>query len=286
MRIMAYRQDGVEGLAVSSDGSDWCGMRSDHPRFPGGLVDALGDAVRLQKLITRLQEGAPVDPAQVMILTPVPVTGKVLCIGLNYADHVAETGLPTPTDLTVFTRFASSFVAHGEPLIRPLASEQFDYEAELGVVIGAPARHVGRDTALRHVAGYTLINDGSIRDAQMRSSQWTLGKNYDATGSIGPWIVTADALPEGGTGLRITGRLNDEIVQDGDTSDMVFGVARIIELLSAVMTLNPGDIIATGTPAGVAMGQARPRWLRTGDHFEVSVEGIGSLSNPVIDESV
>jgi len=284
MRLMRYVEGGREGLALSHDGSDWVGLASDHPRYPGPIIGALPDPDVMARLVRRLEDGAPVDPAHVMILPPVPLSGKVLCIESNHTGRLREAGLPVPTKLSVSARFAASLVGQGAPLLRPQASEQFDYAAELAAIIGLPARHVGRATALDHVAGYTLFNDGTIRDGQMRSALGMLGKNHDASGAIGPWMVTADALPPGGRGLRLTGRLNGTIVQDGDTADLVVDLARIIEHLSAIMTLEPGDIIAMGTPSGGAMRATPPRWLRPGDVFEVSVDGIGTLSNPVIDE--
>lgn len=286
MRFMTYQAGDVAGLAASRDGSDWHGLAETAPRFPGHLEEllarggtALGDAA------TELLRGAPVDPAAVTVLPPLRHPGRILCIGLNYAAHVAEAGMGTPEHPTVFVRYPDSVVGHGAPIVRPAASEQFDYEAELAAIIGTGGRHIARDRALEHVAGYAIFNDGSVRDAQKRTTQWTLGKNHDASGSFGPWMVSADALPPGGTGLRITGRLNGDIVQDGTTDDLVFDLPRLIADLSAVMTLNPGDVIVTGTPSGVAMGMETPRWLRPGDRFDITIDGIGTLSNPVIDEA-
>lgn len=287
MRFMRYRAGDATGLAASRDGAVWCGLEESHPRFPGSHDAVLGQPEALRAVGERLiSEGSPVTPTDLELLLPLARPNRIFCIGLNYRDHIAETGMDAPEHLTVFTRFPQSLVPHDAALVRPRASTDFDYEAELAVVIGIPGKHIGRDRALSHVAGYTILNDGSLRDLQTRTSQWTLGKNADATGSMGPCLVTADALPAGGTPLRVTTKLNEEIVQDGDTADMVFDTARIIEEISRVITLEPGDVIATGTPAGVAMGAETPRWLRPGDRIAVTIEGIGTLENPVRDEAL
>ena len=170
-------------------------------------------------------------------------------------------------------------------MLRPKCSEQLDYECELAIVIGKGGRHIAEADALDHVFGYTLFNDVSVRDYQRKTGQWTPGKNFDGTGPLGPCVVTADDLPPGASGLRITTRLNGETMQDSNTSDMIFSTARIIALLSEFMTLAPGDVIATGTPSGVAHARKPPTWMKDGDTVEVEVEGIGVLSNPVVDEA-
>lgn len=230
-------------------------------------------------------ERAPAIPLrQVRLQPPVPCPGKIICIGLNYARHAAEGGNPIPDYPALFLRAASSLIGPDEPMLRPRVSERLDWEAELAVVIGRRARHVREEEALAHVAGYACFNDGSVRDYQRRSSQWGAGKNFDATGAFGPWIVTADALPPGAAGLSIRALLNGEVMQDGDTSDMIFPVARLVSLLSEVMTLEPGDVIATGTPAGVGYARTPPRFLAPGDVIEVEIEGIGRLRNPIAAE--
>ena len=177
----------------------------------------------------------------------------------------------------------TSLVAHGEPLVRPLASDKLDWEAELAVVIGRTARHVQATRALDHVAGYACFNDGSVRNYQRKSTQWTMGKNFDLTGAFGPEIVTADELPAGAAGLRIVSRVNGTVMQDGNTGDMIFDVPALIETLSEVMTLEPGDVIATGTPAGVGYARTPPVFLKAGDVCEVEIEGVGTISNPIED---
>jgi 2-keto-4-pentenoate hydratase/2-oxohepta-3-ene-1,7-dioic acid hydratase in catechol pathway len=181
----------------------------------------------------------------------------------------------------VFSRYAASLVGHDEPLDLPQASSKLDYEAELVVVIGRGGRRIARDHALGHVAGYTLMNDGSVRDFQNRTPQWTLGKNFDRSGALGPEIVTADELPDGARGLAVRGRLNGAVMQQATTSDMVFDVATTIAYISDAMALEPGDLIAMGTPAGVGAARTPPVFLRAGDVFEVEIERVGTLRNAV-----
>jgi acylpyruvate hydrolase len=226
-------------------------------------------------------EGASHRLADIKLGLPVPDPGKIICIGLNYVDHAKEGGNPIPEYPAVFLRTKTSLVAHGQPMVRPKASDKFDYEAELAIVIGKPARNVSDADALSHVFGYSCFNDGSLRDYQRKSTQWTMGKNFDATGPFGPDIVTSDEVPAGAAGLKVICRLNGETLQNGNTSDMIFPVARTIALLSEVMTLEPGDVIITGTPAGVGYPRKPPVFLRPGDVCEIEVEGVGVLSNPV-----
>jgi len=215
-----------------------------------------------------------------------PIAGphKIVCVGLNYAAHAREGGNPIPDYPALFLRTRRSMVEAGRPIIRPRASAKLDYEAELMIVIGKTARHVPEADALGHVFGYTIFNDGSVRDYQRKSTQWTAGKNFDATGAVGPVIVTADALPSGAHGLKIATRLNGATMQSSDTSDMIFSVARIVAILSEFTTLDPGDMIAMGTPSGVGYARTPPVFMKAGDTVEVEIEGIGVLSNPVADE--
>ena len=184
----------------------------------------------------------------------------------------------------IFARFATSLIAHQQPIRRPRESMALDYEAELAVVIGKPGRRIPRDQALDPVAGYSVFNDATIRDFQFRTPQWTLGKNFDATGAFGPWLVTPDAVPPGAHGLRIQGRLNGQVMQDARTDQLIFGVAALIEMISVAMSLERGDVIITGTPGGVGAARKPPVYMRPGDVFEVEIEGIGVLSNVVQDE--
>jgi acylpyruvate hydrolase len=215
---------------------------------------------------------------------PIAHAPKFICVGLNYLEHAKEGGHPPPTYPSFFARYDRSLVAHGQPVIRPKTSIQLDYECELTIVIGTGGRHISEATALKHVFGYTIFNDVSVRDFQRKTTQWLAGKNFDGTGPLGPVVVTADALPPGAAPLNIMTRVNGKTMQSSNTSDMIFTVARCVSLLSEIMTLEPGDLIATGTPSGVAHARKPPAWMKAGDTVEIEIEGIGVLSNPVVDE--
>lgn len=280
MRFFAFTKDGVDGLAVETE-KGLRGLMAEDASFPGTLDDLVrsGGLTAAAKILAR---GDAVDRADVTPALPFTRAGKVLCVGLNYADHASETGYDAPPYPTVFVRFNDLLVPHEGELVKPAASDQFDYEGEMVAVIGKEGRNIARDKALDHVAGYTLFNDGSIRDFQMATPQWTLGKNFDATGSMGPDFVTADALPAGARGLMIRTRLNGATVQEANTDQLIYDVATLIEKLSAVMTLRAGDLIVTGTPAGVGMARKPPLWMKPGDTVEVEVDGIGILRNGVV----
>lgn len=234
----------------------------------------------------RVRSGAPeVAGSAVTFLPPVVNPGKLLCVGLNYADHAKEGNFERPKQPVLFLRLESSIVGHDVPMIRPRASEHFDYEAEMVVVIGKPGRAIPAARALEHVVAYSLFNDGSVRDYQFKGPQWTMGKNFDASGSFGPFLVSADEVPPGGDGLRITTRLNGRTVQDGNTRDLIFPVAELIAYASEAMTLRPGDVIVTGTPSGVGFARKPPLWMKDGDVCEIEVERIGLLRNPIRDEA-
>jgi acylpyruvate hydrolase len=209
---------------------------------------------------------------------------KIICIGLNYSAHADEGGFQPPDYPAVFTRFNSSLIGHRAPLVRPRVSDKFDYEGELVVVIGRGGRAISKDAALSHVIGYSIFNDASVRDYQMKSTQWTIGKNFDGTGAFGPHLVTADELPAGATGLRLQTRLNGKVVQDASTAELIFDVKTLISILSEAFTLESGDIIVSGTPSGVGFARKPPLWMKAGDVCEVEIEGVGALVNPVADE--
>lgn len=231
--------------------------------------------------------GAPRVPlAGRRLLPPVPEPRRILCIGVNYAAHAAESDRPTTSaHATVFTRFASSFVGHDEALVRPHVSERFDYEGELGVYIGRAGRYIGRDDALDHVAGYTCCNDGTLRDYQRHSSQFVPGKTFDRSGSCGPHLVTADEVGDPAD-LRLTTTVNDVVVQDAPTSDLIHDVPALIAYCSQFTTLEVGDLILTGTPGGVGYVREPPLFLRPGDVVAVSISTVGILRNTVVDEPV
>ena len=285
MRFVNYETEAGRGVAVV-DGGLLRGRLSDDPAYPGGvhaLVAAGPDALRTAH--ARLRHAPVLDPQTIRWLPPGVGASKTLCVGRNYREHAAEMGGPVPDYPVVFARFPSSLVGHREPLVRPRASREFDYEGELAVIIGRRGRHISRTRALDHVAGYSLFNDGSVRDYQARTSQYTMGKNFDGSGAFGPALVTADEIPPGARGLRLETRLNGAIVQRASTDDMIFDVPTLIATISEVMTLEAGDVIVTGTPSGVGKARQPPVFLVPGDVCEVEVTGLGILSNPVVDEA-
>ena len=229
-------------------------------------------------------DDAKVDMSSVKLLVPIARPGKIVCIGRNYAAHAAEGGAETPTYPEVFYRGSTTLIAQGEPIIRPKCSDKLDFEAELVVVIGKLAKHVAEADAGAYIAGYSLFNEGTLRDYQRKSSQWTVGKNFDNTGPFGPEIVTSDEVPEGAKGLRIQSRLNGQIMQDANTNDLVFTIHNLIYRLTECMTLEPGDIIVSGTPAGVGYARTPPVFMKPGDIIEIEVDGIGVLTNTIEDE--
>ena len=219
------------------------------------------------------------------ILAPVLNPSKAIAVGLNYVDHAAESPYKDPPKYPVlFHRYPSSWVAHDEALVRPKVSSDFDYEGEVAVIIGTAGRYISKDRALDHVAGYSLFNDGSIRDYQFKSHQWMMGKNFDATGSFGPTLVSADELPPGAVGLQLVTRLNGQVLQNANTRDMIFDVPTLVSVCSEVFELHPGDVIISGTPAGVGFARKPPIFMKQGDTVEVEVEGLGILRNTVVDE--
>ncbi|WP_108660020.1 fumarylacetoacetate hydrolase family protein [Acuticoccus kandeliae] len=249
------------------------------------MRDVIAGGDVLQSEIEAAIAGASGRPlGAVDLLSPLPDPGKVICLGLNYADHAKEGGNELPGYPALFMRGATSLIGPGAPMIVPTASDKLDYEAELAIVIGTECRHVMEEEAGAVIFGYTIFNDGSVRDYQRRSTQWTAGKNFDGTGAVGPWIVTADELPAGAAGIGIRSRLNGAIMQNSNTAHMIFSVPRTIAILSEVMTLQPGDLIATGTPEGVGYARKPPVFLRPGDEIAIEIDGIGTLTNPVAAE--
>ncbi|WP_037225559.1 fumarylacetoacetate hydrolase family protein [Roseomonas gilardii] len=286
MRFAAFRKDGRTGLAAAGNGGSYSGLMAGDPAYPGDLASLVArGAEALAEAGRALSRGAPVDLDAVELLPPLPSPSKIVCVGLNYADHSAESGFAVPSYPTIFGRFATSLIGHGAPIVRPRVSEQLDYEGELVAVIGRGGRHIPKERALEHVIGYSLFNDASVRDYQTRTPQWTVGKNFDGTGAFGPVFVTADELPPGCRGLRITTRLNGQVVQDASTDALIFDVATLVATLSEAITWEPGDVIVTGTPSGVGLARKPPLWMKPGDVCEVEVERVGMLRNPVVDEA-
>lgn len=220
----------------------------------------------------------------VTLLAPVPRPPKFICVGLNYRDHAAEARMEIPKVPTIFSKFSNVVIGPGAPVILPKVSAKPDYEAEFAFVIGPGGRNIPAERAYEHVFGYTIVNDISARDFQTATSQWLIGKTFDTFGPMGPWIVTKDEIPDPHS-LDITLEIGGETLQRSNTSEMVFGVPTLVEFISKVVTLEPGDVVATGTPAGVGFGRKPPRWLRPGDETIVRIQRIGELRNPIVAES-
>ncbi|MEM5456415.1 fumarylacetoacetate hydrolase family protein [Paraburkholderia phytofirmans] len=260
----------------------------------GSTITSLGHAT-LEELLASgtnltayakagIVKGTEYSADTVRWLPPLSRPGKIVCVGLNYADHTKESHFEPQSYPTLFPRFDSSLIGHLAPMIRPLVSDSLDYEGEMAVILGAGGRHIPKKRALEYVAGYSVFNDGSVREYQFKAPQWTVGKNFDGTGAFGPTFVTADELPAGGAGLKLETRLNGKVVQAANTSDLVFDVATLIAIISEAITLAPGDVIVTGTPAGVGWAREPKLIMRDGDVCEVEIEGLGVLKNTVQDE--
>ena len=279
MRFATTVQQGRAQLGVV-DGDSWVGLGTELR----AALEAGTDLVAAGR--AALASGPRLPLAQQTFAPLVPEPGKTICLGLNYFDHAKEGGRTEKPDYPwFFYRGKSSLMGHGQPGVVPLVSSKFDYEAEMAVVIAKKVpRHTKRADALPYVFGYTCFNDMSVRDYQKRTGQWTIGKNFDATGGFGPVLVTADELPPGATGLRIQSRLNGQVMQDADTSDMIFAVDETIELLADCLTLEPGDVIVMGTPAGVGQARTPPVWMKAGDVIEIEIDRIGVLRNPIVAE--
>ncbi len=285
MRIFTFEKAGKSTLGLLKNEQEFIDLELAGYSHANNMVDLLSQAdwkVTLSEILKNAPAAAvkPLAGTKYDILVANP--SKIICVGLNYADHAKEGGHTIPDHPSFFIRVNSSQVAHNQPMLVPKqSSERFDYEAELAVVIGKTARHLTAENALDCVAGYSCYNDGSVRDFQRKGTQWTLGKNFDKTGSFGPWLVTKDELPAGGDGLKIQARLNGQVLQDGNTADFLFSVSQVLVILTEVMTLEPGDVIITGTPAGVGYARKPPIFMKEGDVCEIEIEKIGILSNPI-----
>lgn len=283
MRISSYiTKDGTSSYGIEKDGKlhdVGAEMRSKHPDLRSVIA-----ANATAEIETAAKDGQVLEASEVTLTSPVANPDKIICIGLNYMSHIKETGREKPAYPSIFTRYPSSVIGHDQPLVRPKASTWFDFEGELAVVIGKPGRNISEADAMQHVAGYSCFNDGSIRDYQRHTSQFWAGKNFDDSGSMGPWMVTADELTDPAAQTMET-RLNGEVVQSTSISDLAFNIAEQIAYLSIVTKLLPGDIIATGTPSGVGLFREPKLFMKDGDKIEVEISGIGILSNGIVDES-
>lgn len=289
MRFLAFERQGQRRIGVRY-GEHIVDLQLLNPAWGGESSTLLWagrdvlDAVKAA--LPRAPKEAYVQPGAVRPLRPIAAPRKVVCLGLNYDSHVAESmSKQRPSHPMLFLRATTSLADPEQPLLRPRCSEQLDFEGELVAVMGKTVHRASAKDALSSVAGYSIFNDGSIRDYQRFTTQWTLGKNFDQTGGFGPEFVTADELPPGAAGLRLVTRLNGTVMQSANTAEMLFGVAETIALLSEAMTLEPGDVLVMGTPAGVGAARQPPLWMKPGDLCEVEIEGIGVLRNPIADAS-
>ena len=291
MKVVGFEGEGGLRLGVV-EGDSVIDLQAVDAKVPANLGDVLaannGDLKPLGDLAKRAPASARRPLKGLKFGLPVARPGKILCLGLNYLEHVKEGSQRDniPKFPTIFMRCLTSMVPHEQPIIRPKVSEQLDYEAEMMLVVGKRAKHLTMANATSCVAGYSCSNEGSVREFQRKTTQWDMGKNFDRTGGFGPWMVTADELPDAGKGLKIQSRLNGTVMQSDNTDNMMFPVAEMLVYVTQGMTLEPGDIIFTGTPSGV--GHARkpnPIWMKQGDVCEIEIEGIGVLRNPIADET-
>jgi acylpyruvate hydrolase len=290
MKIVGFEAGGQSRLGVV-DGDQVIDLQAVDPNLPGNLADVLAKTNGDLKPLAELAKKAPASARRPLkglkYGLPVSNPGKVICLGLNYLEHVKEGSQRDniPKFPTIFMRGNSSLVAHDSPIVRPKVSETLDYEAELIFVIGKRAKHLTMANATSCIAGYSCGNEGSVREFQRKTTQWDMGKNFDRTGGFGPWLVTSDELPDGAKGLKIQSRLNGQVMQSDNTDNMMFPVAETLVYVSQGITLEPGDIVFTGTPSGV--GHARkpnPVWMKPGDICEIDIERVGILRNPIAAE--
>ncbi|MEI6896643.1 MAG: fumarylacetoacetate hydrolase family protein [Psychromonas sp.] len=289
MRIVSFEYEGKSHLGIKV-GDEVIDMNIVAKDLPTDLLGLLQSGLDIKQDLSALIENAPQRAKYLskdLRFTPlIPHPPKIICIGRNYAAHAVEGGVAPPTYPEIFLRCSTSLIGHEEDIIRPRCSDKLDYEGEIVAIIGKKARHVKEQDGLDYIAGYALFNDATVRDYQRKSSQWTIGKNFDGTGAFGPEFVTADELPLGMVGVQLQTRLNGELMQDANTSDLIFPMAKLIEILSECMTLLPGDIIITGTPAGVGYVRKPAVYMKPGDVVEIEVKGLGILRNTIKEEQI
>lgn len=285
MKLITFTLNGASRLGALRGDQEIVDLNQADSRLPADMLaflEAGESALKLaQDVIAQVKHTIPLS--SVKLQAPIPRPGKIICIGLNYSDHAAESGQPIPQFPVVFSKYANTVIAPGESIVLPKVSTQVDYEAELGFVIGKRGRYIAEGDALQYVAGYLPINDVSARDYQSRTSQWTIGKTFDTFAPMGPALVTSDEIPDPHN-LKISLTIGDKIYQNSNTSNLIFGIPKLVASLSEVMTLEPGDVVSTGTPPGVGFAQKPPRFLQPGDVVSVIIEKLGTLSNPVVGE--
>jgi 2-keto-4-pentenoate hydratase/2-oxohepta-3-ene-1,7-dioic acid hydratase in catechol pathway len=288
MKIVGFETEAGLRLGVV-EGDSVVDLQAVDGRVPADLGQCLaaheGELKPLADLARRAQASARRPLHGLKLALPVARPGKIICLGLNYLEHAKEGGHQRPEFPSIFLRCLTSLTPHQGPIVRPLASETLDYEAELVAIVGRRARHLTVANALDCIAGYSCFNDGSVRKFQRRTSQWDIGKNFDRTGGFGPWMVSADELPAGAKGLKIECRLNGRVMQSDNTANMMFSVAEALADATQAMTLEPGDLLVTGTPSGVGHARRPPVWMAPGDDCEIEIEGVGLLRNPIVEEA-
>ena len=282
MRLVAFEQADRPHIGVVTDRGVVDLSRSD-PAAPSDLeaVIKAGQLDQIAALMVKAGDETHHQIGDITIGLPVARPGKILCLGLNYMDHVAEGPFDKQPFPAIFMRSSTSLVAANQPIIAPAVSETLDYEAELAVIIGKECKNLTEDNALDAIAGYSCFNDGSVREFQRHTIQWTMGKNFDKTGPFGPLMVTPDELPKGAAGLNIECRLNGQTVQSSTTDMMIFPVIETLVYITKALTLEPGDLVIMGTPSGVGHARKPPLWMKDGDLVEIEIEGIGILANPI-----
>jgi 2-keto-4-pentenoate hydratase/2-oxohepta-3-ene-1,7-dioic acid hydratase in catechol pathway len=285
MRFVTYRRGGAAPEAGLLQDDKVTGLSG------AGYADVLSiieNWENAREAVEQFVKSAPrdvvADLGSVTLLAPIPKPPKIICVGLNYRDHAIESGMEIPKVPTIFNKFATSVIGPGEKIVLPSHSEKPDYEAEFAFVIGKGGRYITAERWQEHVFGYTIVNDVSARDYQMATSQWLMGKTFDTFAPIGPSVVTADEIDDP-HGLDIRMTINGELLQNSNTRELIFRIPELLVYLSKVFTLEPGDIVSTGTPAGVGLGHKPPRWLKPGDECVVTVQGLGELRNPVVAEA-
>ena len=288
MKIVGFEADGGLRLGVI-EGDQVIDLQAVDAKLPADLrviLQKSSDLSPLADLAKRAPASARRPLKGLKYALPVANPGKVVCLGLNYLEHVKEgpNRDNIPKFPTIFMRANSSLVAHERPMIRPRVSETFDFEAELVIIVGKRVKHLTMQNAYSCIAGFSCFNDGSIREFQRRTTQWDMGKNFDATGGFGPFMVTADELPPGAKGLKIESRLNGQVMQSDNIDNMMFPIAETLVDITQGMTLEPGDLVVTGTPSGVGHARKPPVWMKAGDTIEIDIEGVGILKNPIENE--
>ncbi len=290
MRLFSYRDQSLQpkiGLLRDKSSQEFIDLCATDPSIPSKLRALIEIDPHFSSAKQTLSNPNAIvkSLSEIKFDVLIDQPGKIVCLGLNYADHAKEGGNARPEYPSFFMRGPSSLTAHLAPIIRPGVSDKLDYEAELAFIVGKKARNLTKENALDCVAGYSIFNDGSLRDYQRKTSQWTIGKNFDQTGAFGPWLVTPDELPSGAHGLQIQSRLNGNIMQNANTKDFLWGIAETIQLITECMTLEPGDVVITGTPAGVGYARTPPVFMKPGDTIEVEIQEIGVLRNSIKDQS-